>query len=163
MEHWMIVALQNFFKRERKRKCMKVRKKQMMIWEKEPLEAEDVEIAAKVGMNWEPAISLLLSIPYKFREQPKHKRIHPKALKGIQSFPCLLSLEWILTEAWISFWLLFTSQQHDHCTPCFREPPAGMNSGKGRSWNASCFSPNQLRFFFSKGDFSLSCKIFMEQ
>ena len=45
----------------------------------------DVEIAAKVGMNWEPAILLLFSIPYKLREQSMHERIHPKVLRGIQS------------------------------------------------------------------------------
>lgn len=53
----------------------------------------DVGVSAKMGMNWESAISLLFPIPYKFREQPKHKRIHPKVLKGFNHFLFLLYLE----------------------------------------------------------------------
>lgn len=61
------------------------------MWKMEPLEVADVGVSAKMGMK--SAIVLLFPILYKVREQPKHKRIHPKALKGIQSLPFLLYLE----------------------------------------------------------------------
>lgn len=80
-----------FLEREKKEKCWKVIKK--MMWKREPLEVADVGVSAKMDMNGESAISLLFLIPYKVREQPKHKRIHPKALKGFNHFLFLLYLE----------------------------------------------------------------------
>lgn len=65
----------------------------MMVWEKETLEASDVEIPAKIGMNWKLVIFLLFPIFYKIREQPKPKKIHSKMLKGIQPLPFLFYLE----------------------------------------------------------------------
>lgn len=84
----------------------------MMVWEKETWEASDIEISAKIGKNWKLVIPLLFPSFYKIRKQPKSKKIHSKMLQGIQPLPFLFYLEWNLTEAWISFWLLFTSQQH---------------------------------------------------
>ena len=109
----------------------------------------DVEIAAKVGMNWEPAILLLFSIPYKLREQSMHERIHPKVLRGIQSLSFFIifgisldrRLNFLLTSVYKS-----TASSH----PLHLGTSSRKNSGKGRSSNASYFPQIRYFLFFSK-------------